>query len=85
MPTPECLDAQITAEKEARIASEARHVAEISEAFTRIRALEAALNLAKGANFALAKIGAGVVFVLSGVGWLSLHGIPQWIKESFWR
>ncbi len=48
--------------------------------------LDAILNdrsFAHGAVWALAKVGAGVVIVLSGIGWISTNGFPIWIKNLF--
>jgi hypothetical protein len=35
-----------------------------------------------GATWALAKVGAASLMLLSAVGWFAAHGLPDWIKQA---
>lgn len=82
MPTPECLQAEIDAEKEARTTAQTQHRAEMDKLWQRLEALEKVHHQGQGAVWAFAKIGMAVTAGFGFVGYLAVHGVPEFVKNA---
>jgi len=88
MPTDDCF--KDIGELFGRMAAHERREEEIEKVIFRrldeinekLDALRSGRDQATGAVWALSRIGAGVVAAFGLIGWIAVHGVPEWVKSA---